>query len=289
MTRILVSEIDKSKNIIIPHSAGGYFESRYVQRKDENFIVYLSSHNGCNYSCRMCHLTQTGQADMIPAEMNMYLKQAKEVLELYEPDNKIKTVHFNFMARGEPLANHIVLNKSQELFARLGELDKACDIHSKFKVSSIIPKDFKGALPLIFEDPRSELYYSLYSVSEKFRKKWLPKAMNPYQALDLIKDMQEKNGRQITLHWSLIDGENTFDEDISRTMEAVLERDIDFKFNLVRYNSHSSKTGVEPSEERVREIFETILMHSFNEKSKIVSRVGRDVHASCGTFYAGED
>lgn len=292
MNKILTSTIDKSKNIIIPHSAGGFFEARYVQRTDDYFIVYLSSHSGCNLSCRMCHLTQTGQTVMNEADNNEYMSQAKDVFDLFEPDGRIRKVHFNFMARGEALDNNTMLYKSSELFKNLDTFSQRFDLESKFKVSSIIPAHFSesnASLSNIFEDSRSQLYYSLYSVDPKFRKRWLPKAMNPFAALDLIKDMQEENEKEIVVHWSLIDGQNTSDESVIDTLKAVVDRGIKAKFNLVRYNSYGPFTGVEPSEVRINEILALVNDLMPNESNKIVPRVGKDVYASCGTFYAGED
>ena len=62
---------------------GGHWESRYVQRVDDCFICYLSSHTGCAYSCRFCHLTATGQTMMAPATLEDYLAQTDRVLDTY--------------------------------------------------------------------------------------------------------------------------------------------------------------------------------------------------------------
>ena len=99
----LVSQKDKSKNYVIPTDDGGYFESRFVQRTDDYILVYLSSHSGCDQACRFCHLTQTRQTMMQPADILDYIAQAKRVLndanlaqlKLFG----LKKVKFSFMAR----------------------------------------------------------------------------------------------------------------------------------------------------------------------------------------------
>ena len=52
----------------------------------------------------------------------------------------------------------------------------------------------------------------------------------------------------------------------------------DINFNIVRYNPYSASQGVESS--NLSEIQEVL-------KAKIISRVGKDVKASCGMFVQG--
>ena len=62
---VLTSTQDESINYIFKEKEG-QFEARYVQRVPEYAIVYLSSHTGCNYNCRFCHLTQMGETSEHP-------------------------------------------------------------------------------------------------------------------------------------------------------------------------------------------------------------------------------
>ena len=57
--RVLVSQQDQSVNFVW-HESEGQIEARYVRRRNDRFIVYLSVQTGCGLGCRMCHLTQTG-------------------------------------------------------------------------------------------------------------------------------------------------------------------------------------------------------------------------------------
>lgn len=67
MDMILISKEDASANVVM-----GKFEARFVQRTPDYFIIYVSSHQGCNQACRFCHLTQTKQTDMTPASIGDY-------------------------------------------------------------------------------------------------------------------------------------------------------------------------------------------------------------------------
>src|SRR5438552_17740648 len=103
------SALDASVNWDRPADVGR-LEARYVRRCADYVVVYLSSQTGCDQGCRMCHLTGTGQTrlrDVTPEEI---LEQADTVLDYYRREAPpARSVHFNFMARGEPLANQALL------------------------------------------------------------------------------------------------------------------------------------------------------------------------------------
>lgn len=285
----LISNEDKSVNFTKKIEDGGFLEARFVQRVPEYFIAYLSSHSGCNKSCRFCHLTVTKQTMMTSSTFNDYLEQADQVLNYYKEktnlDNKTeKIINFNFMSRGEPLANPVILYDSKKLFDNLHDKVRELNLTPQFMLSSIIPEDFDLDLSDIFSDPRATLYYSLYSTEEKFRKRWLPKAMNCFKALDKIAEFQSKTGREIALHWAFIEGNNDNIEQLHKTMISVKERGIKARFNLVRYNPYNERYGVEPDEIEIQKLFNIVQSYIPESNSRIVPRVGKDVKASCGMF-----
>lgn len=285
----LISNEDKSVNFTKKIEDGGFLEARFVQRVPEYFIAYLSSHSGCNKSCRFCHLTATKQTMMTSSTFNDYLEQADQVLNYYKEktdlDNKTeKIINFNFMSRGEPLANPVILYDSKKLFDNLHDKVRELNLKPQFMLSSIIPEDFDLDLSDIFSDSRATLYYSLYSTEEKFRKRWLPKAMNCFKALDKIAEFQSKTGREIALHWAFIEGNNDNIEQLHKTMISVKERGIKARFNLVRYNPYNERYGVEPDEIEIQKLFNIVQSYIPESNSRIVPRVGKDVKASCGMF-----
>lgn len=293
MFNIKTSHIDKSVNHYKSTSDEGMLEARWVQRTSDYAIVYLSSHTGCNLSCRFCHLTATRQTMMTDSLLGDYTAQLESVLRTrlaslkdgFDP-KKLEKLHINFMARGEPLQNQALVYNSKELFKALEskahEFLPNLPIH--FLVSSILPKTLKTPLASILTHENSWLYYSLYSMNPNFRKRWIPKALPPEIALDLCKKYQEQTNKRITLHWALISGQNDSDKDIDDILKAVSSRAINAKFNLVRYNPHDNRHGVETSEDRLNEIFNKIKNALGDESSRIVPRVGLDVKASCGMF-----
>lgn len=232
---------------------------------------------------------------MTPATLDDYLDQARLVFEHYRAYVQLpigqqteRTVHFNFMARGEPLSNPTMQHNAQQVYDALAVLADAYGLTSKFKISSIIPSDFTGDLADILTDNRAMLYYSLYSMDSQFRQKWLGKAMDPLFSLPLIKDYQLSTGNPITIHWALIEGQNDSTEVAADIVSAVVGHGIAAKFNLVRYNPHDDRHGVESSEEtilaRFTQISNGLATLAPNLVSRIVPRVGYDVKASCGMF-----
>src|SRR5262249_39545369 len=157
----------------------GRIEARYVRRCQDYFVVYLSSQTGCDQGCRMCHLTATGQTRLRDVTFAEYLEQAETVLEHYRTEAPpCRAVHFNFMARGEPLANQILLSHADELLGELAQRAVALDLRPRCLVSTIFPRDMGDRLlEDIFITHHPEIYYSIYSVRERFRRRWLPKAL----------------------------------------------------------------------------------------------------------------
>lgn len=285
----LASHEDRSVNHVARAANGGAWEARYVQRTDDYFICYVSSHTGCNQSCRFCHLTATGQVTMGPADVACYHQQVDQVLGTYRERRAggmpaAEKVHYNFMARGEPLANPHFLDRSQDVFDGMAARAEALDLAPYFKVSSILPRSFDRDLVEVLADPRAELYYSLYSLDPAFRKRWLPKAAPAEESLDRIADYQRRTGRRIVLHWAFIAGQNDSEATVEAILDAVLSRGIRAKFNLVRYNPHDARHGVEPTQDVLDARFERIQAALGEAGSRQVPRVGFDVKASCGMF-----
>src|SRR5262245_15134743 len=164
----------------------GRLEARYVRRGTDYFVVYLSSQTGCSQGCRMCHLTATGQTRLRDATVGEMLEQAQTVLDHYRREAPpARSVHFNFMARGEPLANRALRSDADGLLGELSRRAVALGLRPRHLVSTIYPREV-GDRPLedIFVTHHPDIYYSIYSMSERFRRRWLPRAIPAELALD---------------------------------------------------------------------------------------------------------
>lgn len=268
-------------------------EARFVQRDQDYFIVYLSSQTGCKQGCNMCHLTATSQTKDEDVTPDGYVAQAQAVIDLANMNlvkigalGLVKGINVNFMARGEPLANkHIAENGSITLLA-IGDaiherfMGKAA---VKFNVSTIFPRVFRGDLAQTFSPIQPTFYYSLYSMNEEFRRKWLPAAQDPRRALDAFAEYQQTTSKILKLHGAFIDGQNDSIEDLEKIVCEVNKRGLICDFNLVRYNPYSPEYGKESSPEVIERNLKFLREH-LKGTAKVVSRVGFDVKASCGMF-----
>lgn len=291
----ITSVLDESVNFIVPFKES-LIECRYVRREPEYISTYLSSHNGCVMNCKFCWLTATNQTKFNHVSIDEYAFQLNKVLEYAKEIDKEKSktvrININLMARGEPLANKYIINEYNSFDSKMRKIVSDYDyLETKINISTIMPKVIGNHnLTDIFGDKRVNLYYSLYSINDKFRKKWIPMSINWESALQKLYKFQRDTDNIITFHYAVIENEN---DDIEETKKmAQIIKDMNFKktkFNLVRFNPHPSMQYKEPPFDKLKHIHE-ILQSVCNDaeikthKSRIVDRIGPDVYASCGMF-----
>lgn len=269
----------------------GRIEARYVRRCPDYFVVYLSSQTGCSQGCRMCHLTATGQTRLRDTTVEEMVEQAQIVLSHYRREGPpARTVHFNFMARGEPLSSRVMVADADRLLGELSQLAIALGLRPRHLISTIYPREL-GDRPLedVFVAHHPEFHYSIYSVSERFRRRWLPKALPAEAALDRFASWQRSTQKFVTLHHAYIEGENDTEGDVHAICDALEERKLMVHVNIVRYNPHDrSRHGVEPPEQVIERNAAIYRARLPNARVSVIARVGFDVAASCGMFFGPE-
>ena len=285
------SEQDASVNWDRPADVGR-IEARYVRRSPDYVVVYLSSQTGCAQGCRMCHLTATGQTRLRNVTHQEFLDQADTVLDYYRRETApARAVHFNFMARGEPLANPTLVERADELLGDLADRAVALGLRPRYLVSTILPREFGDrALEDVFVTHHPEVYYSVYSMSEAFRRRWLPKALPADVAFDRLAAWQRATYKIVKVHYAFIAGENDSAADVHAVCDALERRKLMAHVNIVRYNPPDpARHGAEPPEDVIQrnaDLFRARLPYA---RVRVIPRVGYDVAASCGMFLADPD
>lgn len=280
--QVLHSTRDASVNFI-EEQLVGFLEARYVRRCTDYFVCYLSSHTGCNRGCAFCHLTATRQTSFKPTSINDYVAQALQVFKHYRLQSPAKYMHYAFMARGEPLANPLLLERGDDLLIRLGQLARDEGLPAKFAISTIMPQTLHKPLVDIFWFTSPTIYYSMYSADETWRARWMPTAMPVERALSMLAAWQRHSKKIVKLHWALIAGENDSEEQAEAICDVVAQHNLLCEFNLVRYNPASIEQGSESDEDTIN-AYVSMLRERLSGAVKIVSRIGHDVKASCGMF-----
>ena len=277
------SSMDQSVNFSRPTRDGGMVETRFVRRVPSRFIVYISSMTGCDRACRFCHLTQTGQTMARLLDGDEMVAQAETVLSA-SSFGAGETVHFNFMARGEPLANPAV---GQKLLARLRDLAVSRGLNPRAKISTIMPSGIEPDwLSFVVDGMPVDIYYSLYKLDAPWRRRWIPKAVPPEDALAALAEFRRMTGQRVVLHWALIGGENDSPEDAHAIGRTAASAGLEFDFNLVRYNAANDRSAEAPRD-RIARYLEAMGTHVRSpNRVREIPRVGFDVAASCGMFLA---
>jgi adenine C2-methylase RlmN of 23S rRNA A2503 and tRNA A37 len=281
----LNSELDESVNFVRRTDDGGNFESRFVTRGGRHITVYLSSHSGCVKGCLFCHLTGESQTFFLHASKEDYLAQAEVVLEHFTklPEAKkqgVDRIYFSFMARGEPLANKTILSEGDSLFTNLSSQAAKLGLLSRHCVSTIFPKEMvRRRLGDVFPASRPVIYYSLYSLDQEVRKKWLPQAMDPVKAIEKLTEWSDLTLVNFKIHGAIIQGINDDLKTWDNICELLRKVGANPSFNLVHYNPASDRYGKPGNIELVKNVIDD---NGFDVKIK--SRVGFDVKASCGMF-----
>lgn len=281
--RQLDSLEDASVNFVSQITPKEALECRYVRREPRKASLYISSQTACAMACRMCHLTQTGQNSGRDATATEIYGQAVKLLQYLSTKAPADIIHWNFMARGEPLSNP---NVNSETFRLIQEATNAWvpGHRGRFHLSTIMPSSVNyDRLRSLFDVPVT-LYYSLYSLDGEWRRRWLPRATPVYEAMRQLAKWQHDTRQMVVIHHALIAGENDSPEDAEQVANLVLRNKLHCDFRLVVYNPANSKCGSPADDESVyhyKTKLEELLPLS---KVKAIARVGFDVKASCGMF-----
>lgn len=283
------SELDASVNFTRPGENGrGVEEARYVCRGDDA-TIYLSAQVGCAQACRFCWLTASrqGRADDVP--VHRIVQQADRVLRhMAEVKPAVRVCNVAFMARGEPLASRVFLDGlGGGLLRSLAQIVAWRGYLPRIKVSTILPEACAGAdlaALLASSGVQPDLYYSMYSTRDAFRRRWLPHALPVEEALPMLADYQRATHKIPRVHLALIAGENDALSDAQLIAAAVEAAGLRVDYNLVRYNPPTPDHGAEASELQIQRFASMLAKHSPGAAVQVVTRVGPDVMASCGMF-----
>jgi adenine C2-methylase RlmN of 23S rRNA A2503 and tRNA A37 len=93
------------------------------------------------------------------------------------------------------------------------------------------------------------------------------------------------NSIRVTFHHALIKHENSNLTDAKEFVSVLRQHDIvGARFNLVRYNPHSSAQGEEASDKQIMNYLSVLTDSGIFSNIKTIPKVGLDIAAACGMF-----
>jgi 23S rRNA (adenine2503-C2)-methyltransferase len=280
------SKTDPATNTVWKAEPNGYYEVRYADKMAYE-VIYLSAQSGCNQGCRFCHLTTSGQTSYVNAKRDDIYKQALCGLEqCRDHSDDLGLVHYNWMARGEPLNNPTV--NSDTLFI-LSEMAMQKGMRARHLISTIIPRDFCIRAEFVdrFYHLQPEIYWSLYTVDEDKRKHFMPNAAPVPAAVEKLLRWQEHSRKVIKVHFSVVPNLNDSKEDIEQLAYLLHGTGLRTDFNLIEFNAPEG-VDAKPalSVEEARDIILSIMPKP--TQVFIIPRIAPDAYVSCGMFFDGQ-
>lgn len=280
------SKEDQSVNLIL----GDQFNSQKVESRlvfrQEKAIFYVSSHYGCKQACAFCHLTATKQTKQISLTASEVNRQIESLFVVYNNSYSGKKVgHLNFMSQGDFFTNPYLERDFQTVADSFIKLCRENLMFPKINISTIFPKSFRSSSLIdVFRTSFPTIYYSLYSLEDGFRKKWIPNSLSVSEAISLLKEYQQKTKKIVKIHYPLISGENDTVEQAKAIGQSFTRSGLICQFNILAYNPPNDSSK-ESTPETIQEYVDA-LQEFFPVKT--IPRVGYDVNASCGMFYTSE-
>lgn len=280
--KIKSKEDNSIKYILFTETDNLAVESTFIDKNDGKNIICLPTQTSCLMRCKFCHITdisdQIRMRDLKSTEMTSIVKHIVQDLGL----SNDKTLLISFMGCGEPLLN--VRNLVNSMCAM-----STCYEKIRFAIATSIPKNIDKNFDyfissVIKHKINVKVHFSLHYTDDSQRKVWMPNAENIQKSLAYISDYKNRTNNSVEIHYTLIDGVNDTQDDISFLIEVFKNTDICIKF--LRYNAKDSVDSMETPIERVKEIMD--VLNKNGVKTEYYVPPGRDVGGSCGQILTYE-
>jgi 23S rRNA (adenine2503-C2)-methyltransferase len=236
---------------------------------DPKYIVCVSSQAGCALGCAFCATGQMGfRRDLAAWEI---VDQVVHVAA----DSPHRIGGVVFMGMGEPMVNLDAVLRAARILSEpcgLAVAGKSITICT----AGIVP----GILRLAAERLPFRLIVSLNHADRARRLALMPvEAAHPTPALmAALRGYHAATGRRVTLAWTMIDGENTSEDDARRLGDLV--RGLPVKIDLIDVNDPSGRFRP-PGRAALDAFRDALRLHVGAPVSRRYSG-GADIGAACG-------
>lgn len=262
------SKLDNTKKYLFSLEDGNIIESVAMEYKHGTTLC-ISTQVGCKMGCEFCASTKGGLI------RNLSSGEMAKQIYMIEKDLGTRVSNIVLMGSGEPLDNYEETLK----FLRIIHHEEGHNISYRnitLSTCGVVPKIYE----LADENMPITLSISLHSPFDEERKKIMPVA-NKYSIDSIIeacKYYDEKTSRRITIEYTLIDGVNDREKDVSRLIQII--RGVNFHVNLIPLNIIEEFEESKSSSKNI-ERFKRILEDA-NVPVTVRREMGGDIDASCG-------
>lgn len=239
---------------------------------DERHTLCISTQAGCAMGCVFCATGQMGffrhltDGEIVAQVMHF-------ARELEAEDERVTNIVL--MGMGEPLHNY---EHTMAAIDRLTD-DEGFNLGARRITLSTV-----GLVPAIrrFADEERQvgLAVSLHAATDEERSRLIPanRRWDIAELMDTLRYYIEKTGRQVTIEWALIAGENDTTEQAQRLGQLL--QGMLVHVNLIPLNPTAGYGGTPSSRARVAAFQDTLSRYGVSSTVRV--RRGIDIQAGCG-------
>ncbi|NLF64065.1 MAG: 23S rRNA (adenine(2503)-C(2))-methyltransferase RlmN [Chloroflexi bacterium] len=239
---------------------------------EQRHTLCISTQAGCAMGCVFCATGQMGFFRHL-SDGEIVAQVMHFARELSEDD--LRVTNIVLMGMGEPLHNYD---------NTMAAIDRLTD-HEGFNLGARrITLSSVGLVPAIrrFADEQRQvgLAVSLHAATDEERDRLIPinRRWKIGELMETLRYYIEKTGRQVTIEWALIAGENDTAEQAHRLGELL--QGMLVHVNLIPLNPTAGYGGAPSSRARVAAFQQTLA--GYGVSSTVRVRRGIDIQAGCG-------
>lgn len=293
----VASEVDSTVKYIFtldgngPERGGGLkTEMSYINKEDGKIIICVSTHTGCDYKCKFCHLTTDKKLQKTrKLDWTEIATGVSYILSDMKARSKEKTLLVSYMGAGEPLINTAnIIVASNEI-----KMTNHTFKNVRFAISTMIPFNklqelFKLADAMKHHELK--IHYSLHSTEKKTREELMPFALDHTTVLPVLKYINKiYQNIDTEIHYTPLRNKhghikNTEQYEWMKLANISNNTGIPVKFLKLSVKEGFEKRCVteEDYKEYILPLFETK-----EAKCEYYTAPGEDIGASCGQISQG--
>jgi 23S rRNA (adenine2503-C2)-methyltransferase len=262
------SKIDNTKKYLFLLNDRNIIES-VAMKYEHGYTICISTQVGCRMGCKFCASTKGGLI------RNLYPSEMSNQIYSIEEDLNIKISNIVLMGSGEPLDNYENVLK----FLHIIHHEKGHNISFRnitLSTCGIVPKIYD----LANERIPITLSISLHSPFDDIRQEIMPIARrySIEEIIEACKYYYNKTKRQITIEYTLVEGVNDRDEDLTELCKLL--KGLNCHVNLIPLNPIKEFNRKRANPKNIEKFSKVLIKNGI--PTTIRREMGSDINAACG-------